>query len=572
MYIRGLKKFWFSYDDQLVLFLFLSLNFLANYIYSDLFSMYDDDLMYIRTMLGGYDNWFESAVESLVGYVQGRPLAYLATHSIFFVSGSFGGLKLGYLIGLVFITINAYLLYRVLINMIGPFAAIFAGLLYVVFPTDNSKAIVLYAAFNHLNVMILLFSVLLYRNKRIVLSYFLSSACFLIYEPAYLLFLLAPIFTKEKFDFRRFVFHGFACVFTVVILLCVRKMFGDPRINETFSSVGEIVNRVLLALVVGPKTVLITLFERPIEAIQRINPLTVMPFIIFMGIFRTIGLSIGLGQKKIDIDAKTILTVILGGFVGVLLAYALCFRDDYWPPIMSVGRISGYHNTASVAFACLLAGLIGLLLHILPRFREAIVTFSAIYIGLLLMFGVEIQRIDYVAHKFQQKEFFDEVIDTSNEWNEETVVLVDISGWDSGLPSTPGMPLWWTVNFAPLMLQHFVFMPAEWKSDNRYPRVYGILETFEVESIGDTTVIKTPPYLGPDWWPKISGDNFVLFHFKNGRMQRTFKELNFGGVKMCPMPIKTDESVKLEKTDFYDRMFSLKTKWDTIKRARNYPR
>jgi len=171
-------------------------------------------------------------------------------------------------------------------------------------------------------------------------------------------------------------------------------------------------------------------------------------------------------------------------------------------------------------------------------------------------------------------------METSAEWKPDTIILVDIGGDDPSRPFTPGMPLWWTVNFAPLILEHLVDWPADWELSVaagrpqalQYPRVHGFIESMETAWEGDVLTIKTPPWLGSVWWPRIRDGHFILFRFTDGRMLRTTEPVKLGGRYMTPMARADAEGKSLPPSKVFRLLFEKETKWRTIQKAKNYPR
>lgn len=558
------------------IFVLATLLFVGNFLMARLFGLYDDDFIFVMPAF----TWSSSEAWSQITnafrhWPQGRPVAFGLTYLLSYLSAQASSLGMGYLIGFAIILLNAFLLHQLARRFLSGPAALFAASVFVLYPADTSKVILMHRVFLHLNLTFLLLALLCYVSGKRWQAYLIAPLCFLTYEPVFMVFLMAPLLVRSlrELSWKRCVLHGMVCVASVLVLLVVRKNLGDERVGETFAQPLEVIQRIAQSLYIGPKTVLTTLVSRPFEALHATDALVWIAVLLCAGVFAA-------GSRVSDQgsdEAKSLQRVasiwIAGvGVIGLLLGYLICFRDDYWPPIMTIGRLSGYHAAGSVGAALMMGGLLGLVLDLYAKLRYWLIGGAALYCGLLVSFGIEVQRIDYVNHAEQQARFWRNIIETSGEWTPDTVVLVDISGNDSSRPFTPGMPLWWTVNFAPIMLDRLVQWPAEWGVNVKFPRVFGYLDNFETSSAGDAITVKSPPWLGPAYWPTIRNHEFIYFRFENGRMVRVTDPVLIGGREFLPKAWPEDSPPLLRTSQLYNTLFVRNSDWQTILGARNYPR
>lgn len=558
--------------------------FFGNFLFAQLFGIYDDD--FIFTLPAFSWTWPEARthIENAFRYwPQGRPVGFGLTHLISYVSAQASSLSLGYLIGFAIILLNAVLLHRLARRFLSTPAALLVAVVFILYPADTSKAILMHRVNLHLNLTFLLVALLCYASGRRWQAYLIAPLSFLIYEPVYLVFLLAPLLVPsfKEVSWKRCLTHGLLCIASVAALLVLRNHIGDPRVGETFGDPVEVVERIARSLFIGPKVVITAMVARPFEALYRTDALLWIVVLLCACAFFTVARREDQPNYESRSATRTTALWLAGvGAIGLLLGYLVCFRSDYWPPVMTIGRLSGYHAAGSVGASLMIGALFGIALEFATRLRLWLIAAAALYCGLLVSFGIEVQRIDYVKHAEQQSRFWRNIIDTSGEWKPDTIILVDIGGNDSSRPFTPGMPLWWTVNFAPMMLERLVEWPAEWAaqpsprsiSGLKYPRVYGYMDNFETALDGNIVTVKTPAWMGSDYWPRVRDKGFIFFRFEGGRMSRVTGPVTIGGRELFPMDYPTTPAPQLPTSGFYSLLFIRETEWHTILHARNYPR
>lgn len=578
LYLENLQNFFLNSSiyfkrNMINLMFIISIIYFGNFAYARLFGIYDDDFIFVAPpyIWNIQDLWIHVKV-AITTWPQGRPIAFSLTHIISYLCSRTDSFGLSYLVGYFLVAINGLLVYALAKRFLPISAAILAACVYGLYPADGSRAILVYRVFVVLNITFLLVSLLAYLNKKYIVAYIISILCFLTYEMVYMVFLIAPFLTDSPRTVRlkKVGAHFSLCGLTVAILLMIRKLFGDPRIHETFGDPLITIKRIIMAIWYGPITVLRALFERPFEAIFHTDFIIWVPVIICASAY--IIISKKNTNKKEGASAMWIAAV---GLFGLICGYIICFRDDYWPPIMNIGRISGYHAAGSVGASLLVAGIYTQALNICNKKKTTIITITGIYIAFLFSYSMEVQRVDYVAHAQQQKQFWSRILDTSSMWKKNTVVLVDISEGDQGAISTPGMPAWWVVNFAPIFLDKII---KKYKTESSLdcditPRVYGYHKNFKSIIDCDGAIIKTPEWLGPDAWPKITNHNFIYFKFINGKIIQSDDSLEIAGKSF--FPISKNDSNKSEeyiKLPLYKALWDQQSNWPSIIKSKNYPR
>ena len=553
------------------------LSFAGNYLFARFFTLYDDD--FIFTMPSFFLSWNDvwgNIKGSLLGWPQGRPLGFALAHLLSFTTNQSGALSLGYATGFALMLLNGCLLYKLATRFLSSPAALLTATVYLLYPIDNAKVILMHRVFMHMNVSVLLSALLLYTGGRRRTSYLIAPLCFLIYEPVFVVFLIAPLLVRsfKEFSWRRTVNHAVFWLIAASTMLFVRSRIGDPRVAETFGDIGTLLSRILMAIYVGLKTSIAGLTLRPFAALHATDAITWIVVLLCAGAFYQQSFRQEPNESPAQMSwiLSSAQCTAIAGLAGLISGYLLCFRLDYWPPIMTIGRLSVFHGTGSIGAALLVGGIFGFTLELWPKLRRVLIAAASLYCGLLVSFGLEIQRSDYVRHSDQQAWFWHEIMKSSGEWKPGMVILVDISGQDSSRPFTSGMPLWWMVNFAPLILERMVDWPV---AENNvaalpHPRVYGFVPNFETEPDGEALILKTPTWMGRSSWPRIANANFILFRFEHGGLCRITDPIKLGGLTLTPLPPSTAQPLK--PSPFFEMLYSKRTDWDVVLKARNYPR
>jgi len=556
--------------------------FAGSFLYAHAFRLYDDD--YVAVVPAFFwskrDLWHQ-IVSALTQWPQGRPIGVALNSVVAFLTAQSATLATGYASGFCVLLLNGALLYRLAIRFLPVPGALFSAAIYLLYPIDTSKALLMFRVTNHFNVTFLLCALLAYVYGRRVVAYVLATVCFLIYEPFFPIFLIAPLLvsSRREVSLKKVLLHGAIWAGIAGLLLYARLRLGDPRIGESFHDVNETVGRILQALYIGPGMVAISLVRRPLEALLHSDGLQWI-----VGLFSAVVLYRTFSKEAPSAPANTPLRersmwMMIAGVAGLFLGYALNFRSDYWPPVMTIGRFSGVHAAGSIGCALAAGGFLTWLGTWVADRRWLLYAGAAAYCGLLVSVGIEVQRVDYLQHAEQQKMFWDQILETSNEWQADTMILVDVSGGDPGRPYTPGNQIWWVVNFAPTMLERLVEWPENWpsakpetaRSSSDRPRVYGFDPGFETISDADGVIVKQPAWLSSAYWPRIADRKFIYFRFVNGRMVRETKPVSIGGRLFTPMEQGSRVQV-LRRTGFYEMLFGRKDGWPSIATGRNFPK
>src|SRR5260370_31226982 len=152
--------------------------------------------------------------------------------------------------------------------------------------------------------------------------------------------------------------------------------------------------------------------------------------------------------------------MFLGGILAWSFSYFLSFLDDYYPPVMTIGRLSAVHTVGTFGAAICFAICFRLAYQALrARFFWPLVIAVSIYFGSLVAFGVHIQTSEYVAYRNQQKAVWNAIIRQIPDINDGDVVLFEHSLDREAIPITQGFGPFAAVTYFPIALSYFLNFP-----------------------------------------------------------------------------------------------------------------
>jgi hypothetical protein len=273
-------------------------------------------------------------------------------------------------------------------------------------------------------------------------------------------------------------------------------------------------------------------------------------------------------------DVRGRLASLLPFGAGCLLLLALCYvvtiHRAYYPPVVTIGRLSAVNAPAAIPTGLLVGAIVTTLAGAMNRPRWVVAALG-LFVGTLVSAGLEVQRVDYVANWQQQKNYWNELLATSGEWEPGVIVLVEI-GRGRGQPTTVGFPSVWMANYAPLLGSWLVEGAGRPSTETDPPaRVFGIYPAIQATVAKDGLQLHTPPWKDATIWPIVRDGNFIYFDFADGHLARKAAAVKFGDRLLKPKPVPDHPVPPLPRTDLYYFLFGPPQRWPTIAGDRNYP-
>ena len=557
----------------------LLITFFAHFVLFPQFGIYEDD--YILTL--PVMKW--SAAElpahlwtTLTQPTFGRPINFFFRQLIFFFTVRDGHLQSGFLFSLLLIAVNGYLFFLLLRRQLGFRAGFVGAIFYLLYPVDTSRQILMHQTDMHLGATILLVAFLLYQNQKVLLAFVVAAFSLLVCEWWYLPFLAAPLIfpRQDRKWFRDLLLH--ALIFFAVSggVFFGRNLLGEQRAHQVLGDVGQLPLRMIGACTLGPLISAEAAFLRPIDAILHAEPYGYFLGLISAGflvlvLWRARGADSDVKPAETEIPRARMLLMFLGGILAWSFSYFLSFLDDYYPPVMTIGRLSAVHTVGTFGAAICFAICFKLAYQALSgRFFWPLVVALSIYFGSLVAFGVHIQISEYVTNRNQQKEVWKTIIRQIPDINDGDVVLFEHSADPKVMPITQGFGSFAAATYFPMALPFFVNFPKSWQE---IPRVYGVFPGCEYEDLAQGRKLHTP-FWAPTLWPVIRDGHFIYLRVEGGQLRRIIEPVQILGRVFQPKINSPDMVKPLQSTSLFRNIFGEpdSRRWFTLRNAKFYPR
>jgi hypothetical protein len=506
----------------------LILSFVGLFLFCSQFGFYEDDYLFV---LPTYE-WNVQALllniqSCLTHWPQGRPVGFALCNLLDFLVTRFNSLEPAFLIACLLVALNGFLFFNFAKQFVPRLAAFVSAALFVLYPPDSSKQMIMLEGFQLLNMTLLLLAFLLYSRSRIALSYVTAFLCLLIYEHFFFPFVAAPFFlaSKKRASVRRWIFHGIYCVGAPLACILVRKLIGEQRAQDVLGNPESVLGKMAAAVGLGLWNSVATFGWRLSDFLRNSQTF-------YWGIFALVFAYLiwsrpswhqpGLPDEQSNGGRKA-LNLVLGGAVAWAAGYLLAFRPDNFPPTLSLGRLSGFNAPGSLGFCLVLGGILTFLMRMRSVPQQVWLVGSAIVISIFTATCVYVQRIDYVNSWRLQKDFLKQLVRTFPCWQPDTKVVIDLDESDRSTPGTPGFRDGWLSVYPHDVLRFLVSfdtLPKEQAADGSliYPAVVACANYFQTK-VEPAGIRLLSPVWNPAWWPLIRGGNFFVLRFHEGVLE-----------------------------------------------------
>jgi hypothetical protein len=571
---------WVGEIGKAVFVIFL-VTFAAHFVFFPLFGLYEDDYLYtLPTMNFSWHDFRQTLLYDWLYPVQARPLNHFLRHIFFFFTVRHGHLGPGFLLSWVLVSANGVTLYS-LIRRILPYAsALIGALAFVLFPLDTSRQILMHQTDLLVPIFLLLICLHLYLSGRYWMAYTLIGISLLDLESLFPMFLAAPILAAGltralwKSTFRKLAIHAVIMGVLFGMLVIVRMLLGEGRALSVASNPIDTALRMLRLATEGPWHGLEALVLRPIDGVIHCSP-TLLPYLLVTIAVTAWGLSNTGSTKPADTTSATpperraAFFVFIAGIVAWSLSYVLWIPDDYFPPVVGIGRLSGEHSAAAIGAGLVSAGLAAWVFSYSHAPKRILTILFSCYFGALVAFGVQIQLAEYVSYWEGTKRFWTDLLNQIRDIQEGDVVIVEQSSDPRAMPVTKGFGEFAEESYFPEALPLFVDFPKTWESR---PRVYGLWKGCATDVLGESIKIHTPIW-APNFWPIIHSGNFIYFRVVDGRLERVAESVTIEGKNLLPKAPLNAYLPPLPLSKSYQNLVSPPNdeSWFTLRDARNYP-
>jgi len=549
--------------------------FLSHFLLVTEFGLYEDDYFYILPRIA--ENFHEFSTffwNALTHPPQGRPLFTCLQGAIAYFGYHAGGLPFCHLISLVFLWISALLLYQLLLRKLSRRAAFLGALLLVLFPLDTSRQILMHQMATVIPTTVLLCAFRVYVARRFFLSYLVAATLLVTYESSFLPFIVAPFFLEDQPRklVNRFMIHAIIFAAIIGVVFGSRALLGEPRALETSSHLSEEIPKIVWSCVANPALGVWSILSRPVDALMHSRAEGCIVAII-AGLTTFFVLQRSREEETADLPARrrTGLLILCAGVIAWIIAYVLDFRPDYYPPGITIGRLSAIHGIAGFGAALVLAALISLLGDPLPqRLRTGLDVCGALFIGGLAAFGFHIQEAEYVTSWHQQRDFWLELAPLIQDARPNDNILLQIEFRRHGfIPYTQGFNADEVTIYPNLAFSYFL----DYTPDPMHPPTFHGYADYVKICQNDGEIVVQSPWFDPTRFARIRGDNLLFLKVQDGVAQRVEGNVTIGGHTLFARPVApvTGNPVRISRL-FWDLFEpSGSTSWLTLRSARSAP-
>jgi hypothetical protein len=549
--------------------------FLSHFLLVAEFGLYEDDYFYILPRITeNFHDFSTFFFYTLMHPGQGRPLYAPLQGALAYFGYHAGGLQFCHLISFGFLWVSAILLYQLLLRKLSQRSAFLGALLLVLFPLDTSRQILMHQMATVIPLAILLCAFHLYVSHRFFLSYLVAAIPLLAYESIFLPFIVAPFLLEDqpKRLIKRFVIHAVIFVAIIGIVFGLRALIGEPRALETSSHLSQEIPKIVWSCVANPALGVWAIAARPIDALMHSRAEGSI-IVLLAGLTAFVVLRRLREEGTTDLPAarRTGLLILCAGVIAWVIAYLLDFRPDYYPPGITIGRLSAMHGIAGFGAALVLAALVSLLVDPLPqRLQTGLDVCGALFIGGLAAFGFHIQEAEYVTSWQQQRDFWLALAPLIQDARSGDNIVLQIEYRRHGVvPYTQGFTGDEVPVYPNLAFSYFL----DFTPDPKHPPTFHGYADYIKVSEGDGEVVIQSPAFDPQRFAHVRGDNLLFLRVQDGVIQRVAGEVTLDGHTIFARPIAsvTGNPVKISRL-FWDLFEpSGSTSWFTLRSAKSYP-
>jgi hypothetical protein len=567
--------------------------FLSHFLLVTEFGLYEDDYFYILPHIT--ENFREFAaffVSTVTHPPQGRPLFTCLQGALAYFGYHAGGLVFCHLISFVFLWLSAGLLYQLLQKKLSHRAAFLAALLLVLFPLDTSRQILMHQMATVTTTTVLLCAFHLYVTRRFVLSYLVAATLLITYESIFLPFIVAPFLLDDQPRklVQRFLIHTIVFVAIVGIVFGSRALLGESRALETSSHLADEIPKMVWSCIASPALGIWAIIARPVDALMHSRGEgCIVALLAGLTTFFLLRALWGKGETsdsapgdvgvlgaagvfpRDSAPRRTVWLILCGGMISWVIVYALDFRPDYYPPGITIGRLSAMHGIAGFGAALVVAAMVSLLIDLVPqRLRIGIDIGGALFVAGLAAFGFHIQDTEYVASWQQQRDFWLGLVPLIQDAQPNDNIVLQIEYRRHGLiPYTQGFTADEMTVYPNLAFPYFVDFPGDRQQS---PTFHGYADYTKIIEENGETIIQSP-FFSPARFAHIHGNNLILLRAQDGMIHRVQGEVTLGGHTMFARPMGPVTGNPIKMSRLFWELFepSSSSSWFTLRSAKSAP-
>ncbi|HAF95388.1 MAG: hypothetical protein A2X34_07160 [Elusimicrobia bacterium GWC2_51_8] len=429
----------------------LAVTFAAHFFWFTKFGLYEDDFVFVAVPANlDFSQILRLLKEIFAGNPEGRVIGFMLPHVFSYVLYNISGIPAMYLLGLIIVTTNGFLLFQLMKKVFPSLLAVFVAFFFILSPLDTTKGFLTHIYQLQISISFLLIGFHLYLHKKYTISCITAACSLLTYETAFLPFFFAPALENIQWRERKYLLRQIkhAIIFAFIVLAAVmwRQVTNEARIERLFEQLvlNDVVFKTLKSLFIGPVVAIYSYLHAISEAWanNKISALFILPSFAFFTLFflfysrkhtfQKISEPVNIKLETISIgtslklEVKIPLKAIILGGIMLVFSYLLAAPGSYYPPVALAGRGTSVHLPASISSAILMGGIFYLLYLIFARYRLKIISillisfFCSSYVG----YGGIVQN-DFVRSWGFQKDFWNQVVQLCPDMNDGTTIIIE---------------------------------------------------------------------------------------------------------------------------------------------------
>ncbi|NJL20223.1 MAG: hypothetical protein HC895_04340 [Leptolyngbyaceae cyanobacterium SM1_3_5] len=380
------------------------------------------------------------------------------------------------------------------------------------------------------------------RNR--TLSYLLIFTSLFCYEKFLPMFWVAPLLKPTwKWNARsrrEQLRHTAILIALMLIVLLIRKLIGEARVNQAIDSDG--VMQVLLSLVAGPLISIGAFIFKPLQALMMLETKWIVPLSLLL-----VAIACGLYFAQLNFQTKrssnasikqpqhqssSLWRLGLAGFAALILAYVLTLTGSEENIYLVNGRASLVHLAAAFGTAILCGcACCGIQLAVSRDRRNSIIAVAlASFFMLLIVSGFKNQQ-EFVAIAQYQRTFWTDVAKLCPDMTRRSIILIDFNQDPVGLDRVQSF----NSRFPGLLGLIYKF-PSDWiNSENPLqsvqPRAYRLDDDWQEQIAIEDDFLQINREVALDRRDlpgRIRSSRVIFLRSQEGRLSRQFEPLVVG--------------------------------------------
>lgn len=459
-------------------FLYCLLTWTAFYIKMPQFGLYEDDYWFVGIPATMSFNELLGFIKEMLTNLergQGRFIGSSLPLLLAYVNFHLGGLFLAYFFGILLVGLNAYLLYKAVSKRFNKIISVTAGIVFVLFPGDTTKAMLVHIYQLQLSIFFILLAFNFYLSERKFIAYVFALFCLLTYESPFLPFIFAPLLMNLNWKTKtlfRFIKHNLILAGFIIIMFIFRKLTGEERVAELV--IQDFLIKTAASFLIGPVFSLISFFNALYLTIVNLHEtyITIVFSLFIFALFAILIKELNFDPSKekyqfnhaflkynleLPKEVDKSLKLVLVSVLMTVIAYS--FSVTHFPPVTLEGRATSVHLGASIGISLLIAAFLNLIIFLIQHFRYRRIVYGVVIVCLSLItgYGMLIQN-DYVLNWEKQKLFWSKVLEHAPDLEENTHILVEM---DNIYETTYAYTYSWS---KPMVLSQLFHFPEDWYS------------------------------------------------------------------------------------------------------------